>query len=185
MVFNLEPLDITLDFERRKYRLGDTINATITLIPSRDTNIRGSSLSLMGQVRRTKVSTRVGVGRIAHGGPSSLHRGNPLHGTPSYIPTAQQTEQQISTEVFYRAPIVNIASLREDDASKHDVALRLDPKLSKLQRLSREAMRLRQDANQGLSIEPWWLEARVDVIMGRDAIVRRRIEIIAPLKTTA
>ena len=185
MVFNLEPLDIALDFERRKYRLGDTINATVTLIPSRDTGIRGSSLSLMGQVRRTKVSTKVGVGRVPYGGPSSLHRGNPLHGTPSYIPTAQQTEQQISTEVFYRAPIVNIASLREDDASKHDVALRLDPKLSKLQRLSREAMRLRQDANQGLSIEPWWLEARVDVIMGRDAIVRRRIEIIAPLKTTA
>ena len=186
MVFNLEPLDITLDFERRKYRLGDTINATVTLIPSRDTGIRGSSLSLMGQVRRTKVSTKSWGGKdCRHGGPSSLHRGNPLHGTPSYIPTAQQTEQQISTEVFYRAPIVNIASLREGDASKHDVALRLDPKLSKLQRLSREAMRLRQDANQGLSIEPWWLEARVDVIMGRDAIVRRRIEIIAPLKTTA
>ena len=184
MVFNFEPLDIKLDFERRKYRLGDTINATVTLIPSRDTGIRGSSLSLMGQVRRTKVSTKVGVGRVPYGGPSSLHRGNPLHGTPSYIPTAQQTEQEISTEVFYSAPIVAIESLREGDASKHDVALRLDPKLSKLQRLSREATRLRQDANQGLSIEPWWLEARVDVVMGRDAVARRRIEIIAPLKTT-
>ena len=184
MVFNLEPLDITLDFERRPYRLGDTINATVTLTPSRDTGIRGSSLSLMGQVRRTKVSTKVGVGRVPYGGPSSLHRGNPLHGTPSYIPTAQQTEQEISTEVFYRATIVPTKSLREGDASKHDVALRLDPKLSKLQRLSREATRLRQDANQSLSIEPWWLEARVDVIMGRDAIVRRRVEIIAPLKTS-
>ncbi|MDE2821967.1 MAG: hypothetical protein OXK79_00495 [Chloroflexota bacterium] len=184
MVFNIEPIEIMLDFERRKYRLGDTINATVTLIPSRDTGIRGSSLSLMGQVRRTKVSTKVGVGRVPYGGPSSLHRGNPLHGTPSYIPTAQQTEQEISTEVFYRATIVPTQSLREGDASKHDVALRLDPKLSKLQRLSREATRLRQDANQGLSIEPWWLEARVDVVMGRDAVARRRIEIIAPLKTT-
>ena len=121
----------------------------------------------MGQVRRTKVSTKVGVGRVPGViGPSSLHRGNPLHGTPSYIPTSQQTEQKISTEVFYSAPIVAIESLREGDASKHDVALILDPKLSKLQRLSREATRLRQDANQGLSIEPWWLEARVDVVMG-------------------
>lgn len=184
MVFNLEPLDITLDFERRKYRLGDTINATVTLIPSRDTGIRGSSLSLMGQVRRTKVSTKVGVGRVPYGGPSSLHRGNPLHGTPSYIPTAQQTEQEISTEVFYRATIVPTKSLREGDARKHDVALRLDPKLSKLQRLSREAKELQRDANRGLSIEPWWLEARVDVVMGRDAVVRRRIEIIASLKAT-
>ena len=184
MVFNIEPIEIMLDFERRKYRLGDTINATITLIPSRDTNIRGSSLSLMGQVRRTKVSTRVGVGRIAYGGPSSLHRGNPLHGTPSYIPTAQQTEQQISTEVFYRATIVPAKSLREGDVSKHDMTLRLDPKLSKLQELAMEAEELQRDANSSLSIEPWWLEARVDVIMGRDAIVRRQVEIIAPLKTS-
>ena len=186
MVFNLEPLEIRLEFERRKYRLGETINATVTLIPSRDTNIRGSSLSLMGQVRRTKVSTKVGVGRMpGAGGPSSLHRGNPLHGTPSYIPTAQQTEQQISTEVFYRATIVPTKSLREGDAGKYDVALRLDPKLSKLQRLAREAKSLRRDANRSLSIEPWWLEAQVDVVRGRDAIVRRQVEIIAPLKTSA
>ena len=185
MVFNLEPLEIRLDFERGKYRLGDTINATVTLIPSRDTGIRGSSLSLMGQVRRTKVSTKVGVGRMPDVvGPSSLHRGNPLHGTPSYIPTAQQTEQQISTEVFYRATIVPAKSLREGDASKHDVTLRLDPKLSKLQRLALEAKELQRDANQGLTIEPWWLEARVDVVMGRDAVARRQVEIIAPLKTS-
>ena len=35
MVFNLDPLDITLDFERRKYRLGETIAATVTLIPNK------------------------------------------------------------------------------------------------------------------------------------------------------
>jgi hypothetical protein len=184
MVLNLDPLDISLDFERRKYRLGDTIEATVKLIPSKDTKIRGSSLSLMGQVRRTKVSSLIGVGRMP-GGPSSLHRRNPLHGTSSYVPTAQHTEQQISTEIFYSAPIVVTRSLREGDASKHGVALRLDPKLSKLQRLAREAKRLQSDAHRGLSIEPWWLEARVDVIMGRDAIVRRRVEVIAPLKTSA
>ena len=31
MVFNLDPLDIELDIERRPYRLGDTIKATVTL----------------------------------------------------------------------------------------------------------------------------------------------------------
>ena len=39
MVFSLEPLEIKLDFERRKYRLGDTINAAVTLIPTRDVEI--------------------------------------------------------------------------------------------------------------------------------------------------
>ena len=59
MVYKLDPLDVSLDFERRPYRRGDTINATVTLIPNSDVEIRTASLSLMGQVRRTKV----GMGR--------------------------------------------------------------------------------------------------------------------------
>ena len=173
MVFNLEPLDIKLDFDRRKYRLGDTIDATVTLIPSKDTRIRGTSISLLGNVRRTKIENRVGVGRMPGMGAQS-----------SYVPTAQHMEHQVSTEVFYRASIVSSMSLRKGEASRHDVVLRLDPKPLRLQRLSKEAMRLQKDSNRGLIIDPWWLEARVDVVMGPDAVARRQVEIVGALKAT-
>ena len=181
MVFNFDPLKITLDFERRKYRLGDTINATVALIPGSDVEIRTASLSLMGQVRRTEVK----MGRtMGAGGASTLQGGVPLR-TNDYIPMQQHTDQKITTEVFYSAPIVLSASLQRDVASRHNVALKLDPRARKLQELAQEAEGLQRDANSSLSIEPWWLEVQVDVVMGRDAGVRRQVEIIAPLKTTA
>jgi len=55
MVFNLEPLDISLDFERKPYRLGDTIKTTVTLTPLGGVRIREASLNLVAQVRRTEV----------------------------------------------------------------------------------------------------------------------------------
>ena len=116
-------------------------------------------------------------------GGSGTLQGGKVFQTTDYVPMQQHTDQKISTEVFYSAPIVLSASLQRDVASRHNVALRLDPRARKLQELAREAERLQRDANSSLTIEPWWLEARVDVVMGRDAILRRRVEIIAPLKT--
>ena len=173
MVINLDPLDIDLDFERKSFRLGDTISATVTLIPSKDVEIREATINLMGNVRRTKVENRVGVGRMPGIGAQS-----------SYVPTAQHMEHEVSTEVFFRASIMSSMSLRRGEASRHDVALRLDPKPLKLQRLSKEAKRLQKNSNRGLTIDPWWLEVRVDVAMGRDATARRQVEIVGALKAS-
>ena len=179
MVFNLEPLDITLDIERRKYRLGDTIHATVTLIPNSDVEIRTASLSLMGQVRRTEVTT--GWAMDLEGTAGYVIR---MRGQASKVPTQRIPSQTVSTEDFFSTRFVVPNSLRKDAVSKHKVALKLDPKLYKLRKLSQEAKRLRRNANRGLSIEPWWLEVQVDVVRGRDATVRRQVEIIAPLKTS-
>ena len=179
MVFSLDPLDISLDFERRPYRLGDTINATVTLIPKSDVEIRRASLSLMGQVRRTEVHT--GWAMDLEGRPGDALQ---IRGQASRVPTQGIPSQTVSSEVFFSTQIMLATSLRKDAVNRHNVALRLDPKVQKLQRLSREAKRLRRDANRGLSIEPWWLEVGADVVRGRDATVRRQVEIIAPLKTT-
>ncbi|MDE2821966.1 MAG: hypothetical protein OXK79_00490 [Chloroflexota bacterium] len=180
MVFSLEPLEIKLDFERRKYRLGDTINAAVTLIPTRDVEIRKATVSLMGQVRRTEVRTGI---PMSMDGSAKLQGGNSFT-TTDYIPMQQSTEQKISTEVFDSAQIVLNASLQRDVESSHNVALRLDPRARKLQNLAQEAKGLQRDANSSLSIEPWWLEVHADVAMGPDARVRRQVEIVVPLKTS-
>ena len=179
MVFKLDPLDIELDFERRPYRLGDTIKATVTLIPNSDVEIRTTSLSLMGQVRRTEVNTGWAMDLEGRAGDALQIRGQ-----ASMVPTQAIPSQTVTSEVFYSTQITLATSLRKDAESRREVALKLDPKLYKLQRLSQEAKRLRRNANRGLSIEPWWLEVQVDVVRGRDAIVRRQVEIIAPLKTS-
>ena len=180
MVFNLDPLDIDLDFERKRYRLGDTITATVTFMPKGNVEVRSAVLNLMGQVRRTKTS----VGRtMGINGGAALQGGNSFT-TTDYVPMQQQTEQQISTEVFGSAQIVLSGSLRKGEVSRHRVTLRLDQALWKLKSLSREAAMLQRDSNSGLSIEPWWLEARADVAMGRDAVVRRQVEVVGALKAT-
>ncbi len=180
MVFNLDPLDIDLDFARRPYRLGDTITATVTFIPKGNVEIRRAALKLMGQVRRTKAST----GRVmGMQGGAGLQGGNSFTST-DYVPMQQLTEQQISTEVFCSTQIVLNESLQKGEVSRHKVQLRLDRKLEKLQSLSREADMLQRDSNSGLSIEPWWLEAQADVVMGRDAVARRQVEIVGALKAT-
>lgn len=178
MVFNLDPLDIDLDFEQRKYRLGDTITATVTFMPKGNVEIRSASLNLMGQVRRTKAS----VGRtMGINGGAALQGGNSFT-TTDYVPMQQHTEQQISTEVFGSAQIVLSGLLRKGEVNRHKVTLRLDQELRKLQSLSREAAMLQRDSNSGLAIEPWWLEVQVDVVRGRDAIVRRQVEVVGALK---
>ena len=180
MVFNLKPPDITLDFERRKYRLGDTINATLTLIPNGNIRVRKASLNLVALVRRTKVKMGRAVGMTM-----GLEDSATVIEATDYLPMQQHTDQKISMEVFHGTTILLSKSLRKGEVSRHNAAFSLDPQLRKLQELAMETEELQRDANRGLSIEPWWLEARVDVIMGRDAILRRQIEIIAPLKASA
>ena len=176
MVFNLEPLDITLDFERKRYRLGDTIDATVTLITKSDVEIRSAYLYLMGQIRRTEVQT--GWAMDMEGRPGDALQ---VRGQASRVPTKGIPSQTVSSEVFYSTRIVLTTTLRKDAVSRHDVALRLDPKLHKLRRLAQEAKRLQRDSSRGLSVEPWWLEARADVVRGRDATVRRQVELMAPI----
>ena len=186
MVFNLKPPDITLDFEHRKYRLGDTINATVTLLPNGNIKVRKASLNLVALVRLTKVKMGRSMGFTLglEDGASTIREEHPYR-THDYLPMQRHTDQKISMEVFHGITILLSKSLRKGELSRHNAAFRLDPQLRKLQELAMEAEELQRDANSSLSIEPWWLEARVDVIRGRDAIVRKQVEIIAPLKATA
>lgn len=149
MVFNLDPLKITLDFERRTYRLGDTIHATVSFIPSRDVEIRKASLSIMAQVRRSRagMGTTMGLTLGLESGASTIQGGVP-HRTTDYLPMQQHTEQKITTEVFSSTPIVLTESLRKGIASRHNLALKLNPHSPWLRGLAKEAKELKQGRQQ-------------------------------------
>ncbi len=169
MVFNFDPPDITLAFERRQYSLGDTISATVTFMPNGNVEIRRASLSLLAEVRRTGVR----MGRMMDmGGAATLQGGAPLR-TNDYIPMQQATEQKTSTEVCYSTDFLSSETLTKDNVSRHAVSLELGPEMPKP---AIEAEALQRDANNSLSIERWWLEVQVDVARGRDSSVREKID---------
>ena len=171
MVFNFDPLKITLDFKRRKYRLGDTINATVTLFPNGNVEIRKATLNLVAEVSRTEVK----MGRTMDmGGASTLQGGNTFTST-DYIPMQQTTEQKTSTEVGYSTAFLNSTSLRVGHPGTYNVALELGPRLPRVVQLEKE---LERDVNNSISIERWWLEVQVDVAMGRDQSARKGIDVI-------
>ena len=170
MVFNLNPLDISLDFERRKYRLGDTISATVSLMPTGSVEIRKASLNLVAEVRRTQV--KMGI-PMSIDGSAKIQGGN-VFTTTDYIPMQQNTEQKASTEICYSTQFLTSESLGKDNDSRHNVDLMIGPQLCKV---ALEARELERDANSSLSIEQWWLEAHVDVVWGPDWSVREKIQV--------
>ena len=170
MVYKLDPLEVTLAFKRRQYRLGDSVDATITLAPSSDIVIREASLSLVVEGRRTQVRTGRTMGA---GGARALQGGNP-HTSTDYIPMQQITEEEPYTEVCYSETFLDSTSMRKGSPSRHRVALEVGPSLP---RPALEARELQDDANSSLSLERWWIEVKVDVARGRDAIARHKIDI--------
>ena len=170
MVLNLDPLDIDLDFERKRYRLGDTIHATVTFTPYGNVKVREASLNLVAEVKRTQAQM---ARMMDMGGASTLQGGAPLR-TNDYIPMQQTTEQKTSTEVGYSTPFLSSASLKVGRPDKYKVALELGPRLPRVVQLEKE---LELDTNSSLTIEQWWLEVQVDVVMGRDQSVRKNIDV--------
>lgn len=167
MVFNLEPLDISLDFERKPYRLGDTIKATVTLTPLGGVRIREASLNLVAQVRRTEVKAGWAMGMDGAPAPGRYNAsGVPTRGTPV---------QTVSTELGYSTAFLSSASLSVGRPDTYKVALVLGPRLPRVVQLSKE---LERDANSSLTIERWWLEVQVDVVRGRDQSARKGIDVI-------
>jgi hypothetical protein len=164
MVFNLDPLDISLDFERRMYRLGDTINATVSLISSGGVRIREASLNLVAEVKRTEVKAGWALGMA----------GSPNRYNASRVPTRGTPVQTVSMETGYSAPFLSSTSLKVGRPGKYKVALELGPRLPRVVQLSKE---LELDTNSSLSIEKWWLEVQVDVVMGSDQSVRKEIDV--------
>ena len=170
MVFKLNPLDISLDFERRPYRLGDTIGVTVCLMPTGKVEIRKAMLNLVAKVRRTEVR----MGRAMDMGGSATLQGGNVFTTTDYVPMQQSTEQKTSTEICYSSQFLTSESLGKGNDSRHKVDIKIGPHLPKV---VLEAKELERDANSSISIEQWWIEAHADVVRGPDWSVREKIQV--------
>lgn len=170
MVFRLDPLEVTLEFKHKQYHLGDTVDATVALVPNSDIVIRKASLNLVVEGRRTVA----GTGRVmGAGGARDLQGGKPFM-TTDYTPMQRTTEEKPYAEVCYSETFLLSTSVREGNTSRHRVALVIGPSPP---RPALEARELQYDANSSLSLDRWWLEVKVDVARGRDPSVRHEIDV--------
>ncbi len=170
MVYKLDPLEVTLEFKRRQYRLGDTVDATVVLVPDSDIVVRRASLNLVVEGRRTVA----GTGRVMGVGGGGAAQGGRAFVSTDYIPMQQTTEEEPYEEVCYSRTFLDSTPVREGSPSRHRVALVIGPDLP---RPAIEARELQRDANSSLSLDRWWIEVKVDVARGRDSYVRHKIDV--------
>ncbi len=168
MVYKSAPLDILLEFENRKYRLSDTIDTTVTLIPSSNTNIRKASLDLMLEVRSTEVKVTQSAGMIG-----GVIGGGNAFGTTDYIPTRQTKSSKSETIVHSYTQFLNKAALKAGNQTEYRVALQINPDPPK--RLA-EAKERVKDSNSSITFH-WRLVVKVDVVRGRNPKVQRKINV--------
>lgn len=170
MVFRLDPLEVTLEFAQKQYHLGDTVDATVTLVPNSDIVIRKASLNLVVEGRRTVA----GTGRVMGVGGARDLQGGKAFQTTDYTPMQQTTEESPYEEVCYGETFLDSTSVREGTPSRHRVALKMGPGLP---RPALEARELQHDANSSLSLDRWWIEVKIDVARGRDPSARQEIDV--------
>lgn len=169
MVYKTNPIDLLVEFDtQQKYGLGDTIDATITLMPNRGTNIRKASLDLVLEERFTKVS----MGRSMDGGGAATLQGGNTFKSTDYVPMQQTTSSKSVTLVHSSVQFLGDTAL-EAGQSTYKVALPIKPYPPT--RLAESKDRVK-DSNSSISFH-WRLEAKVDVVRGRNPKVQRKVNI--------
>ena len=172
MVFKLNPLCVKLVFERKTYRLDDTINATVTFVSNNRVKVRSASLNLVAHTRLTEVKMAKNIGTSF--GDFLYPSDDARLEDAKHIPFQQSLQVKTGASVCYSTEFLSTASLRTGQPGAYDVKLKIGPNLPKI---VRDAMESRQDANSSLSIERWMLEVDVDVVWGRNVRVREEIDV--------
>jgi hypothetical protein len=167
MVYKSKPVDVLLEFEHRKYRLGDTIEVTVTLVPNTGIDIREASLNLVMEERFTEAKVTQSGGMIG----GAIGGGGGFHST-DYIPMQQSISNKSNTLVHSSTQFLASTTL-EAGQRAHKVALRINSDPPK--RLAESQERVK-DSNSSITFH-WRLEAKVDVVRGRNPKVQRKVNI--------
>ena len=123
MVFHIRPLDLDLNFEKRDYSLGDTLDLTVDLRSRADTGVRGGRVDLVCE--ETWAETWVRHDSMGRAG-GVVTRGPELQGPP--VPKRVVKKFKASF-VHSTAPFMKDVTLRPDSAVRRSVALEVDTEI--------------------------------------------------------
>ena len=169
MVHGPRPMQITIGFDDRTYKLGETVHLTVELDPVREVRVRGGTVELVLEERLSEV--KMGL-RMGMGGAGALQGGVPLR-TTDYIPMQQTTSVKSETHVHSSTEFLGESTLTPDGPNTYRTSLRIQPTPPK--RLD-EARERQKDAKSSVSFY-WMLVARLDVVRGRDLNTERPITV--------
>ncbi len=154
MVSRLFPMGIIFAFERRPYKLGETINLVVELVPRRDIEVREARVDLVRYTRYTEVTTLL-VPPL----PSRIPRLSMGTNRMSMAVSKHVSETHTDAHVHSSALFVEDGRLRAGQASTYNVVLEIEP----------ERPTHQSDGTR------WGLVTTVDVAGGRDLTARRPV----------
>ena len=165
MVYKLRPLKVSLDFEDHNYKLGDTINIRVELVPNSDVDVRGARIDLICEERF--------LHSWAHTGPGQI-KGTGYHGMAQVTnrKSAERKEKHVHSSVVF----LDETRLRSGVPSTHNARLRVQPAPPPH---AEEAAALQRDAGSSWSFK-WRLVATVDVVRGANPSATRVVQIALP-----
>ncbi len=153
MVSILFPMGIVITFEHRPYKLGETINVTVELVPRRDIEVREARVDLVRYTRHTEVSTVLV--------PPLPSRAPRFRATMSMAVHKRVIQTYRDSYVQGSAVFLQAGRLPSGQASIYNVGLEIMP-----ERPKRQSDRTR-----------WRLVTTVDVVGGRHITAQRMVSV--------
>lgn len=167
MVYKLDPLEISFDFEDRVYDLGDTIALQVTLTPKGNANVRGGRIDLVCEEHYSQTGTTFVPDTYA----SSTGAGQGTSGSTRNV-GKERTERVVHSTVSFLEP----GRLAGGTPSAHAAKLQVQPSPPPH---FEESIALQRDASSSWTFE-WSLVATIDVVRGRNPSVGRAVKVNLP-----
>ena len=166
MVYKIKPLELNLDFEDRSYKLGDTIDVDVELVPNGEVDVREARVDLICAERYVQAPGPA---------PAQYARwsGVPIQARSATLLATRETKE---TYVHSSAVFLNDVRLSPGRASNHAVRLAVLPSPP---RHFSEAQALERDAASSWTFK-WRLVASVNVVRGRNPKVQRAVRVTLP-----
>ena len=149
MVSILFPVSINFAFERRSYKLGETIKLAVELIPRRDIEVREARVDLVCETRHTEVTTALVP---------------PLPSQTSRLRERKRvSDTYTDTEVHSSIVFMENGRLTSGEATAYNIGLEIPSE--------------RPTHNSGST--RWRLVATVDIGGARNVTARRMVKVLA------
>lgn len=161
MFFKPRTVPISLKFEDRTYKLGDTIEVVVELKPTHKVEVRGGMVELVLEEKFTKTET---VRTMGMGGSASM-QGGVVTRSNDYLAATPTTTSKIEKSVRSTGSLVGTTVI--DAGQSYSYTVKVPIGISEPKHLQ-DAKELEQDSTQSWSFT-WKLVATVDVPRGKDA----------------
>ena len=163
MLTRIRPLDLKVTFQDRPYKLGETIDLTVDLVPKGNVEVREARVDLVCEESYTEVSTvEVPVHRRGVG----FRGGTPEAAYTSRVPTItkQVSEKHKVSYVHSHAIFLKDAELHSGEPVSHKVKLSIQAEPP-------------HHADVGASVR-WKLVTTVDVARARDVTKTHPVKVV-------